>query len=444
MTNCLVHPSNNLLKNQVLSIPGDKSISHRAVMIGSLAKGEYKFTNFLFSEDCLHTIEIFKLLGINITADTIKKEVLIQGKGLWGLTPAKQTLDVGNSGTLIRLITGVLAAQNFTSTITGDESIQTRPMKRVITPLSLMNANITGQSGTTDTLPPLTIYGNPKLQPIHYTLPMASAQVKSAILLAGLYCQGTTIITEPTPCRDHTERMLQLFGADLTVNQTQIKLTGAKELSSNLKEITIPSDLSSAAFFIILGLINKNCQFTLKQIGLNPTRNRLLQVLQQMGANISIQNQDQTYFEPMGDLLITSSNLNNITINPADIPNLIDEIPILAVAALFGKGIFKITNAQELRVKESDRIKAIVQSITAMGGTITEYPDGFEIIGNEGKIQDFEIDSFGDHRIAMSAIIAAIASNKQATIKNCACIATSFPNFFELLNSLQANVTLID
>lgn len=441
MTQCVVYASPNLATNLRIDIPGDKSISHRALMIGALATGTYCFHNFLASDDCLHTMAIFRQLGVQIEFNSNQKTITIHGVGLHGLKPSNQILDVGNSGTLIRLITGVLAAQSFSSEITGDESIQKRPMRRIIDPLIQMNADITGQSGKKpgDIVPPLHIKGNPSLCPITYSLPMASAQVKSAVLLAGLYAIGTTVIIEPAPCRDHTERMLRLFGAAIQSTAGQISLTGPAHLATHESNLFIPSDISSAAFWMVLGLIRKNMRLVLPHIGLNPTRNKLIEILQQMGGRITIDNANYSAFEPYGDIVIQSSDLHNITVQAEDIPNIIDEIPILSVAALFAKGQLRIRNAKELRVKESDRISAIVHMIRAMGGNITEYEDGFDIEGGTGVTKDFEIESYFDHRIAMSAIIAAAAANKQGLIHPVECINTSFPVFFDILKQLQLN-----
>lgn len=441
MKNChiIAHPLSNIV--QTLEPPGDKSISHRALMISALAKGTYRFSNFLFSEDCMHTMKIFKQMGVQIKKNSLKKEIEIQGVGLRGLKKPNQILDVGNSGTLIRLITGILSAQPFTCKITGDESIQARPMKRIIDPLSQMGAKISGTTSekNNDICPPLTIQGNPNLNPIEYTLPMASAQVKSAILLAGLYGDGKTTIYEKECSRDHTERMLKLFGMDIQINNKKIELYGNKELESQIKEIMIPADISSAAFLIVLGLILPNSTVILKNVGLNPTRNKVISILVQAGANITILNEKSDYFEPYADIQVKSSKLENIKITKENISNIIDEIPILSIAALFGKGVFKVTHAKELRFKESDRIHSIVKMIQSMGGDIIEFEDGFELKGS-GISKIFSVNSFGDHRIAMSAIIAAIASGQNACVSNCDCIQTSFPNFWELLNQIGAKI----
>ncbi len=424
--------------NVVLSqIPGDKSLSHRAIILGSLAENESRFSGFLFAQDCIDTLENFRELGVQIADDPTQKTVTIQGRGLYlspSSTPAH--LDCGNSGTGIRLMMGALAGQHFELELTGDASIQKRPMRRVIDPLTKMGANITGakRPGSADIFPPLTSHPVPTLQPLTYTLPVASAQVKSAILLASLYSKQPTTIHEPEPCRDHTERMLQWYGADITVNNRTITCSGANPLRNPHPELVmaIPADISSAAFFIVFGCILPNCTLTLTDIGLNPTRSRILDVLIKMGANIDIKPVQTPSIEPMGDLIIRSSVLTNIDVDPADIPIIIDELPILAIAALFAKGQFRVRQAKELRVKESDRIASIRDMITAFGGQITEYEDGFDISGPI-TATSATIVSNGDHRIAMSGIIGAYASGLPAKIQSCDCINTSFPNFFDCL-----------
>ncbi|RAP36502.1 3-phosphoshikimate 1-carboxyvinyltransferase [Candidatus Marinamargulisbacteria bacterium SCGC AAA071-K20] len=427
------------------NIPGDKSISHRAIILGSLAENSSAYSNFLFSEDCLNTFNIFRELRSDpttITKNDANKTVFIKGLGLNGLSQAKKILDVGNSGTGIRLITGILASQLFDTEITGDSSIQKRPMKRIVDPLTQMGCSIKGQSleGKNDIYPPLKITGiSDGPTAIEYKMPVASAQVKSAILFASLFSRETTTIIEKKPSRNHTEIMLKAFGADITLNGNIITCSGKNPLvaptqSTGENTLTIPSDFSSAAFFIVLALIRPNTKITLKNIGLNPTRATLIDVLKDMGAKINVIENEGNNIEPFGDIIVETSALKNITVDEKVIPFIIDEIPILAVAALFSEGTLKITNAEELRVKESDRIETTVAMIRAMGGEISEQPDGFELIGNNGCNKEFEVDSHGDHRIAMSAYIASKAGNElQPTINNSDCINTSFPTFLELL-----------
>ena len=428
----------NLIKNkcQIKDIPGDKSISHRAIIIGSLASNISTYHNFLCAQDCLNTATIFKALGVDIKINLQSKTVTIVGVGLHGLKKPTTLLDVGNSGTGIRLITGILAAQPFESTISGDHSIIKRPMKRIIEPLSLMGAEIDGQKQAqkTDIYPPLNIKQK-KLTSINYSLPVASAQVKSAILFASLFAEGTTAIHEPIKCRDHTEVMLSTYGANIKIDNKKIFCDGSKELKNPFTtSIAIPADFSSAAFFIILALVTENTVMTLKNIGLNPTRARLLTVLKDMGASIEITSQKG--IEPYGDIKVSSSKLTNIAIAADDIPFIIDEIPILAVAAMFATGKMIVTNAEELRVKESDRIKSTVELVEQFGGQIEEFEDGFILTGGCKPIKP-EITTYYDHRIAMSAIIAATASKVEILLDNIDAIQTSFPSFLSILETIS-------
>lgn len=436
--NCTLLPNQTPKKKITLdSVPGDKSISHRAIILGSLAENESRFSNFLFAEDCLNTLAIFQQLGVPIRYNKEAKSVTIQGQGLQGLKQPLGVLDVGNSGTGIRLICGVLAGQSFSSSINGDGSIQNRPMRRVTDPLSQMGARITGCSkeGSDDLYPQLDITGGTSLSGIRYRLPVASAQVKSAVLLAGLFAEGATTVEEPEPCRNHTEVMLHGYGYPITVNGAEITVPGRSEgrlRFPDIESLPIPSDFSSAAFFIVLGLLLEFSVMRLESIGLNRTRAALLDVLHGMGAEIRIEKNEGPSIEPIGAVTCSFSTLSNLTVDPKTMPFIIDEIPILAVAGCFAEGVLRIRGAEELRVKESDRIKSVVAMVKAFGGDITEYDDGFDLIG-PAAFRDFEVDSFGDHRIAMSAVIAAAASGKRATIRNIGCINTSFPSFFELL-----------
>lgn len=421
---------------QILSsIPGDKSISHRAIIIASLANNTTIFKGFLFSDDCLNTLRIFQQLGVSILIDSDKQEVTVHGVGMQGLRPSKEALDVGNSGTGIRLITGILAAQSFSSLITGDSSIQKRPMKRIVNPLKHMGAIIDGNGNeSSDIYPPLSISPTKTLKPLTYTMPIASAQVKSCLLFAGLFSKESTTIIQPDFCRDHTEIMLKAFQAKLTTNTHTITIEQSELTNPFSTPITIPSDFSSAAFFIVLGLIHPNIKLTLKNIGINPTRSKLIDVLQAMGGTISLANKTME-IEPYADITVSSSKLKNITVDDALIPIIIDEIPILAVAGMFASGTMKISQAKELRFKESDRISQIVNLVNAFNGTIKEYDDGFELTGG------FEADSpvietAFDHRIAMSAVIASLAANVSITLDTPDSIKTSFPNFFDIIYSL--------
>ncbi len=435
----VVTSANQPLHATLSDLPGDKSISHRAIILGAIAQNTSQFSNFLFGEDCLATIRHFQTMGIEIQADPQTKKVIVVGKGKYGLTAPAQSLDCGNSGTTIRLMTGLLAAQKFTSTLTGDASILKRPMKRVINPLSQMGAKIQGHThpGKADLYPPLTFTPVPDLKPITYTLPVASAQVKSAILLASLYMDSPTTIIEPEPTRDHSERMLTWYGADLHRDGTQITCSGRQDLKNPTNEpIHIPADISSAAFFIVLGLIYEDANLLLKGVGFNPTRDRICGVLQRMGAKLSIESTTQG-IEPYGDIRVQTSKMTNVTLEKSDIPILIDELPILAVAALFAKGTMKVRHAQELRHKESDRLAAIGRLVVGLGGRFQEFEDGFDCEGPV-QVKSFTFDSHGDHRMAMAAIIGAIAARVPATVKECECIQTSFPNFMEILSQLGA------
>ena len=430
-----ISPSASLRSAHIRNLPGDKSISHRAIILGALASNSSIFTRFLTAEDCLNTLAIFQALGVPIHRDG--DTVTVSGVGLHGLKPPSHGLDTGNSGTGIRLITGVLAGQSFDSTITGDASIQRRPMRRIVDPLTLMGARISGRTinGKSDIYPALSIKGC-QLSGIRYRLPVASAQVKSAVLLAGLFANSPTIVEEPEPCRDHSERMLSGFGAAIHRDGHAIHLAPGPLVNPNPdRPISIPSDFSSAAFFMVLGACG--VPVTLTNVGLNATRDSLLHVLVRMGADIEVLDRQGDDFEPYGTIVIRPSDMSNVDVFEDEIPFIIDEIPILAVAALFSKGTLRVRNATELRVKESDRIAAIGRFVSAMGGQITEFDDGFELSGPV-KIQPFEVDSGGDHRIAMSSLIAAVCANVSATVRNCECINPSFPNFFELLEQIGA------
>ncbi len=422
----------------VTTLPGDKSISHRAAIIGALSENTSVFTHFLFSEDCLNTVAVLEALGVRIERDPSTKTITVHGVGFHGFKEPTGVLDCGNAGTGIRLLTGFLSGQPFKTTITGDHSIQKRPMRRIIDPLTQMGAVITGAAidGKTDVFPPLHIAPSQGIKAINYTLPVASAQIKSALLFASLYAQDRTEITEPEKCRDHTERMLQGFGADIHFNDKTVFCSGKKPLRNPFDHpIFIPADVSSAAFFLVLGALMPNAELTITGVGLNPTRIACLNVLQQMGASLSFSHAQGGHFEPYGDVTVKTSSLKNITINKDDIPFLIDEIPILSVAAVFSEGVFSVRHAKELRVKESDRIATIGALIKAMGGTFVEYEDGFDIHGNPGLKTQFTAASFGDHRIAMSGLIGAIIGGG-GTMTDCACIQTSFPNFMDIVSSL--------
>lgn len=426
----------------ISTIPGDKSISHRAVILGSLANNKSQFKGFLCAEDCLNTVSVFQKLGVPIDLNIQEKTLSIQGVGLSGLREPSYILDTGNSGTGIRLITGVLAAQSFPSQLTGDASIQNRPMKRIIEPLKQMGALITGQTKeeNPDLFPPLSILPSSGLSSIQYTLPVVSAQVKSCLLLASLFIPEKTVLIEKEKTRDHTEVMLKSYGANIQTDHLTLSCIGQTPLKCpSTDPLTIPADFSSAAFFIVLSLLS-NTSITLQNIGINKTRSALITVLQQMGANIQVTPLSNAGFEPIATLSISPSSLHNITIDPKMIPIIIDEIPILAIAAVFSSGTLSLRKAKELRVKESDRITSIVNLIKAMGGDIQEYEDGFDIHGSKTKIQPFHAHTFHDHRIAMSACIAASIAKVKASLDDIHCIQTSFPNFFNILSQFGTTI----
>lgn len=418
----------NRLKGNI-SVPGDKSISHRSLILGSIAQGETRIYNFLDSLDCLKTLECMQALGaeIDLGKDNFIK---IKGKGLYGLQEAKGILDVGNSGTTIRLLTGLLGGQSFYSVLSGDDSIRRRPMKRVIEPLRLMGADIWGRKD--GQFAPLSIRGN-KLNPLHYTLPVASAQVKTALLLAGLYTAGETVVKEPLPTRDHTERMLEIMQADIKISLLEIKVMGGKELKGT--DIFVPGDISSAAYFIAAASILKDSQIIIKQVGINPTRTGIIEILKKMGAKINILNYRIKSNEPRADLMIEYSKLKGVEIKKGNVPFLIDELPLIAVMATQAQGKTVVSGAKELRVKETDRIKAIVSELKKMAVDIEEKEDGF-IVEGPCKLKGAVCESYNDHRIAMSLAVAALLAEGKTVIKNSECIDISFPEFEKILQKM--------
>ena len=417
----------NSLKGEV-SIPGDKSISHRAVMFGSLAEGTTEVTNFLQGADCLSTISCFRKLGIEI--ENTSQRILIHGKGLHGLTEPSDTLDTGNSGTTTRLISGILAGQRFTTVLNGDASIQTRPMKRIMTPLSMMGADITSLKG--NDCAPLRICGG-QLHGIAYTSPVASAQVKSCILLAGLYADAPTSVLEPVLSRNHTELMLAGFGAHITSSGTTATIEPEPDL--NGMKIEVPGDISSAAYFLAAGLMIPNSEIMIKNVGINPTRDGILRVAKEMGGNITILNEKTSGGEPTCDLLVRSSSLKGVTIGGEIIPTLIDEIPMIAVMACFAEGTTTIKDAQELKVKESNRIDTVVTNLKAMGAHIEATDDGMIIEGGY-PLHGAVIDSHLDHRIAMSFAVGALGADGETTIEGADCVKISYPEFYQTLEKL--------
>ena len=410
-----------------ITVPGDKSISHRGLLLGAIAEGTTAIHNLSSSVDVWSTWRCLKQLGVEIIEKDDSLEVI--GKGFYGLKPPSKRLDCGNSGTTMRLMTGILAAQPFTTTLVGDDSLNQRPMKRIIEPLTQMGAKIESQPGG---LAPLTISGS-KLNATYYKSPVASAQVKSAILLAGLHARGTTTVNEPHLSRDHTERMLADFGVIVNRAGLSVSLDGGKVLHGS--EVRVPGDFSSSAFFIGAALIVPNSELTIKNAGLNPTRTGMLAILKHTGAKIEIEPYQQKSSEPVGDINVFTSRLNGIEIPPDLVPKLIDEVPILAVIATQAKGTTKLTGAKELRVKESDRLNAIVNNLSLMGVQIEELEDGFIIEGQQ-KLKGAVVDSYGDHRIAMAFAVAGLIAEGETQIKNSECVEISMPNFFETLQEI--------
>ena len=412
-----------------LTVPGDKSISHRAVMFGAIANGTTRITNFLQGADCLSTIACFQKLGISI--ENTPSEILVHGKGLHGLSAPSDYLDTGNSGTTTRLIAGILAGQEFTSFLTGDASIQTRPMKRIIQPLSLMGASVESLRG--NDCVPLKIQGHP-LQSISYLSPVASAQVKSCILLAGLYGNDITSVTEPFLSRNHTELMLSHFGAKISSQNTTVSIEPEPVLYGT--DISVPGDISSAAYFIAAALLVPGSELLIKHVGINPTRDGILRVCKAMGADIQLMNHSTAGGEPVADLLVRHSALHGTVIEGELIPALIDEIPVIAVLAAYAKGTTVIRNAEELKVKESNRLGILVEELTAMGGNVEETSDGMIIHGG-APLQGASIDSRLDHRIAMSFAIAGLAAEGTTQLLRADCVDISYPGFYKDLRELM-------
>ena len=444
-----------------IEVPGDKSISHRSIMLGALAEGDTRASHFLMSADCLSTISCFRQLGIDIEEDREADTVVVHGKGLHGLSAPLDTLDTGNSGTTTRILSGILAGQAFQSQINGDSSIQARPMKRIIRPLTEMGARITSLRGNDCT--PLEISGG-HLHGIDYLSPVASAQVKSCILLAGLYADGRTSVTEPSLSRNHTELMLRGFGAEISsLPADEYAASGAKTCPSSGKndtvdrsrmsgmvpwraevcpepqlrgqDIIVPGDISSAAYFIAAGLILPGSEILVKNVGINPTRAGILEVARDMGGQIEVIREYDRGGEKAADLLVKSSSLHGTTIEGALIPTLIDEIPVIAVMAAYAEGTTVIRDAAELKVKESDRIATMTENLKAMGADIAPEEDGMVIRGT-GFLHGARVRSFLDHRVAMSMAVAALAAEGTTTIEDADCVLISYPSFYEDLEKL--------
>jgi len=408
--------------------PGDKSVSHRSLIIGSLASGTTEVGGFLNCEDTISTANAMRKLGarIEINGSVVK----ISGNGLRGLSEPDDVIDAGNSGTTTRLLTGLLSAQGFFTAVTGDRYLRARPMKRVVDPLRLMGARITGREGGNKL--PLAIEGG-NLHDISYKLPVASAQVKSALLLAGLYSEGETEVIEPEPTRDHTERMLSHLGVKLHKKGNSIKITRQNEFAG--RDISVPADLSSAAFFIVGALINPGSELLIRNVGINPLRTGVIDVLRKMGGDIEITNEREVSGEPVGDILVKSSELHAAVIEGEMIPKAIDELPVIAAAACFAEGETIIRDARELRVKETDRIKAMTAELLKLGARVSEFEDGMSITGGE-PLRGAGCSSWGDHRIAMAIAVAATRSGGETGIEGAECVSVSYPGFFDVLRRL--------
>ena len=420
-----------------IAVPGDKSITHRAIIMTALANGVSTVGHYCRGEDCLNTMRAFQALGIRI--DDLGEDFRVYGKGFWGLTEPSGPIDCGNAGTGIRLLTGLLAGQDFFTVLTGDESIRRRPMGRIVKPLREMGATIAGRKG--GELAPLAVTGS-HLRAITYASPVASAQVKSALLLAALFAEGTTRFTEPRLSRDHTERLFQFFGIALRREGTALLVDGRPAVGWNaVPRLVVPGDFSAAAFFIVGATIVPGSDVTIQQVGINPTRTGLLDVMTRMGADIQLLNRREEAGEPIADIRVKSARLRGVEVGPDLIPQTIDEFPILSVAAAVAEGDTIVCGAEELRVKESDRIATMSAELRAMGAEITENPDGMVVRGlgtaeANGRLQGAHGRSHGDHRVAMSLAIAGLTASTSTQIDETACIETSFPAFHRTLVEL--------
>ena len=427
MSSKLLTYHNPSLKGSI-TVPGDKSISHRSIMFGAIASGKTTVNGFLLGEDCLSTIDCFRKLGVEIEVDGTN--VTIQSAGIDHWEEPKEILYTGNSGTTTRLMLGILSGTNFHSVMVGDASIGKRPMRRVVDPLRLMGANISGRLNGQYT--PLAIQGK-ELEPIDYTMPVASAQVKSAILLAALKAKGKTVVREKEVSRDHTERMLKQFGAEVEVEGGVISLVGNQPLKAT--HVNVPGDISSAAFFLVAGAIVPNSEVVLQNVGVNPTRDGIIEVLENMGATMEVEVENPNATEPTATITMKSSTLKATTIEGAIIPRLIDEIPIIALLATQAEGTTIIRDAAELKVKETDRITAVVTELKKLGANIEGTDDGM-IIHGPTKLHGGQLHTYGDHRIGMMASIAALITSSPVEIDDPACIAVSYPTFFEHVQTL--------
>ena len=419
-----------------ITVPGDKSVSHRALMLGSIAEGRTAVSGFLAGEDCLATMAAMRQLGVDIQQASAT-EVSIEGVGLRGLRQADGPLDLGNSGTAMRLMAGLLAAQHFDSTLVGDESLTSRPMERVIKPLTQMGAAIDSDC---DGTPPLQIAGGLRLHRIDYEMPVASAQVKSAVLLAGLYADGVTSVTEPNVTRDHTERMLRSMGAEVMVDGNRISINGGQHLRGC--HVQVPADLSSASFVILAALLADNADILITNVGVNPTRTGVIDILQSMGGDICLENARLLGEEPVADIRIRSSKLLGGAVAPELVSLAIDEFPVLFVAAAAATGKTVFSGIGELRVKESDRIAAMADGMRKLGIRVDESPDGAVVHG--GRVEGGAVDSFGDHRVAMSLAVAGTVAVGDVVVRNVDAVDTSFPGFTSCMASIGAHIQVVE
>lgn len=432
MKNYRVSPTSRVSGH--MRVPGDKSISHRTLMLGGIADGKTEVTGFLASADCLATLEAFRAMGVQVDRRG-ETSLTVHGRGLHGLQAPGTVLDMGNAGTAIRLSMGLLAGQRFESTLSGDASLRSRPMERVAKPLRLMGADIS----TTDGKPPVTVRPAVRLAGIDYALPVASAQVKSAILMAGLYAEGITTVTEPAPTRDHTERMLRGFGVAIETSGARIRLSGQQNLAGT--KIDVPGDISSAAFFLVAGCLAGVEEFVIENVGVNPTRTGVIDILKLMGADIHLHARASQGAEPVADIEIRRSALRGIHVPESLVPLAIDELPVLFVAAAAASGETVFTGAAELRVKESDRLAVMAEGLSRLGIENELAPDGIRIQGGR-RFRGGEVDSHGDHRIAMAFTIASLHSDGEITVRDVENVGTSFPGFVEAACGCGLDVAL--
>jgi 3-phosphoshikimate 1-carboxyvinyltransferase len=423
------------LRSGSVTVPGDKSISHRALMLGAIAEGTTRIRGFLAGEDCLATLAALRAMGVKVEQSSAT-DLSVSGAGLHGLRRPSGPLDMGNSGTAMRLFAGLLCGQSFSSELIGDASLSNRPMNRVIKPLSMMGAKIDAADGK----PPLHIDGGQALGGLVYRLPVASAQVKSAILLAGLYADGDVAVIEPAVTRDHTERMMRSMGVSIAQGETQIILQRGQKLTA--RDIEVPADLSSATFVILAAIISDDAEVTISGVGVNPTRTGVIDILKGMGADISVGNVRLFGEEPVADLTVRSSRLRGIDVDPAKVSLAIDEFPVLFIAAACAEGKTVFTGLEELRVKESDRIAAMAEGLRALSVPVDESPDGAVVHG--GKLYGGTVRSHGDHRIAMSFAIAGTVAEWPVTVEDTVTVATSFPGFTDCLRSLGADIEAVN